>query len=326
MKPIAAVTGATGLVGSALVRRLVSSGFQVRALVRNANGPYAWPGDADVSLVSGSLADAGALRLLCKDARYVFNAAAHVSDWGSRAEFWRVNCEGVALLCEAAWQAHPERFVHVSTVDVFGFSRHTRIDESCPRIGYAHDYSASKLAGEQVVWQYQERGMPSSVLYPTWVFGAGDRHFIPAVVGMLRDGRVPNIDGGAPHLEMTYSENLSGAALLVAQSPEAAGQGYIVGDGYEVNLGGLFTAVADRISAHRPKGNVPYPALHAAAALTEGAYRLFRPGRRPPLTRYAVRTLANGSRYDISKLRRLGYQPRVAFTSALDETLASMAG
>lgn len=315
---IAAVAGASGLTGSALVSRLRERGYAVRVLSRSGEKGSVTPGP---EVITGDLANDAALARLCQGARLVFNAAGHVDDWGSPQQFWSVNADGAERLARAALGAGVERLVHLSTVDVFGFEeRHARLDESSPVRGERHAYSESKLAGEQRVRALRAEGLAVTIIYPTWIFGPGDRHFLPEIIKAVRGGAA-RIDGGAPHLEMTFSENLADACILAAEHPGAEGEGYIVGDGYDVNLGQFLERVSTKLGVAAPKRSVPYGLAYAVASLTELTTRWVAPQRRPALTRYAIKTLSNGARYGLSKIQSLGYRPRVGFDEALERSL-----
>jgi 2-alkyl-3-oxoalkanoate reductase len=318
-KRVAAVAGASGLTGAALVTRLLERGYAVRVLTRSGMS-HPIPG---TEIIVGDLADRAALERLCDGARLIFNTAGHVDDWGSRDQFWSVNADGAERLARAALGAGVERFVHLSTVDVFGFGkRHARVDESSPMLGERHDYSESKLEGERRVRALRAEGLAVTVIYPTWIFGPGDRHFLPEIVKAIRGGTT-HIDRGKPHLEITFCENLADACILAAEHPDAEGEGFIVGDGYGVNLGQFIERVSERLGVKPPKLSVPYGLAYALAGLTELTARLVAPKRRPPLTRYAIKTLSNGAHYGLSKIQELGYQPRIGFEEALERSLPS---
>jgi 2-alkyl-3-oxoalkanoate reductase len=317
-KRIAAVAGASGLTGAALVSRLRERGYAVRVLSRSAARSSVPAGS---EAIIGDLADRAALDRLCHGARLVFNTAGHVDDWGLRDQFWSVNADGAERLARAALDAGVERLVHLSTVDVFGFGeRHGRLDERSPQRGERHAYSESKLEGERRVRALREEGLALTVIYPTWIFGPGDRHFLPEIIKALRGGTA-QIDRGRPHLEMTFSENLADACILAAEHPGAEGEGFIVGDGYGLSLGQFLESVSAKLGVEAPRRSVPYGVAYALASITELGARLFAPKKRPPVTRYAVKTLCNGAHYGLSKIQALGYRPRVGFEEALELSL-----
>ncbi|WP_291417187.1 NAD(P)-dependent oxidoreductase [Actinophytocola sp.] len=304
MSKIAVVTGASGCVGGAVSRALVAGGWSVRHLTRT-------PGPGHV----GDLGDPASLRGLCSGADLVVHAGANLSDWRAGQEIWRVNRDGTLALLDEAARAGVSRFVYVSTVDVFGFRIRGTIDEDSPRLCPPYAYSLSKLAGEEAALAAD---LPVTVIYPTWVFGPGDRHLMPELTKALRAGAMTNIDRGRAHLELTYSENLASAIVLAAAHPPGR---YIVGDSYGVTFGDFLSLVATRLGVPAPRRSVPYPVAFTAAAMAELGATLLRRAERPTLTRYAVGSAAGGMRYDLSAIRGLGYTPRVDLDTALDRAL-----
>src|SRR5215217_9344916 len=91
--PAAFVTGGSGFVGAALIRRLAADGWSVRALARSS-AAEAKVREAGAEAVSGDLNDAGALERGARGTDVAFHAAARLGDYGPWEEFRRVNVDG----------------------------------------------------------------------------------------------------------------------------------------------------------------------------------------------------------------------------------------
>jgi dihydroflavonol-4-reductase len=110
------VTGASGFVGSAVVRALIRSGYAVRALVRR-DSPRVNLDGLDVGIVEGDIRDADAVAIAAKGARYVLHVAADYRLWASDPdEITRTNVEGTRVVMTAAQAAGVERVVYTSSV------------------------------------------------------------------------------------------------------------------------------------------------------------------------------------------------------------------
>src|SRR5262249_44049523 len=107
------LTGATGLVGSHAAEEAIRRGHRVRALVRPTSDTRRLE-EWGVERIVGDLEDDKALQAGVAGADWVFNCAAKVGDWGTLADFRRLNVEALRLLLEAACAAGVDRFVHVS--------------------------------------------------------------------------------------------------------------------------------------------------------------------------------------------------------------------
>ncbi|MEA2474272.1 MAG: hypothetical protein QOE06_2187, partial [Thermoleophilaceae bacterium] len=274
----------------------------------------------------GDLTRPDSLRGLCDGADTVVHTAAVVSDWDREEVFWRINREGTRALLDEAERAGVRRFVYVSTADVFGFRTDIEIDEESPKQCPPYPYSLSKLEGERLAWERSGRGLEVSVIYPTWVFGPGDRHLVPELIDGLRTRQLVYFARGRTSLELTYSENLGDAIALVATSGEAAGQSYIAGDGYGATFGRFIDLLAEATALRPPRFSIPVGVAYGAAAVSEAVARATRSSKRPLLTRYAIRSAATGMRYRLDKIRALGHEPRVGLVEGIERTIAELAG
>ena len=226
------VTGATGFIGDHLVRRLhTEKGARVRALVRNPAKaePLAKLG---VELVPGDIADYGSLERAVQGCSVVIHAAAQVSSVPVRAVFERSNVIGTENLARASSAARVERFVHLSSIAVFGLPTAGEILDSSPRRHCGDPYCDTKLDAENTVWRYhREAGLPSVILRPSGVYGPGSTHWSVVPLKRVRKGKMFFVNGGRGLLNYAYIDNLVDAILLVAEDDRAVGDAFIVNDG-----------------------------------------------------------------------------------------------
>src|SRR5437763_8205416 len=110
------VTGATGFVGSAIVRALLAAGYPVRGLVR-ASSPRGNLAGVEIECVEGDVCDADAAARAMAGVRYVVHAAADYRLWAREpAAIARTNVMGTRIVMEAAVAAGVERVVYTSSV------------------------------------------------------------------------------------------------------------------------------------------------------------------------------------------------------------------
>jgi nucleoside-diphosphate-sugar epimerase len=161
------LTGATGLVGSRLLPRLVEAGFDCRALVRR---DVELP--ADVIGVRGDLSDPGSLREAVAGVEAIVHLAA-LFRTGDEDAIWRANRDGTRHLVEAVKAHAPQaRFVMASTGNVYDGDavRPAREDDTATPTAA---YPASKLAAEALL---RDSGLTWSILRLPFVYGDGDGH------------------------------------------------------------------------------------------------------------------------------------------------------
>src|SRR4051794_38418984 len=169
------VTGATGFLGSWVVRALLQAGDRPRALVRSL--PHALAG-LPVDLVVGDVLD----RASVKRALAGMDAVIHVAGLVSlrrrdRELLQRVNVEGTRLVIGLAAE-RGVRAIHTSTIATIGFTEEPRLaDEESrlsPEAAALYPYAASKLAAEEVALSIARGGAQVVVLNPGLLLGPGD--------------------------------------------------------------------------------------------------------------------------------------------------------
>src|SRR5262245_48512348 len=142
----ALVTGANGFIGSALSRRLLHDGIAVRAMCRSAEKGRALA-DKGAEVVQGDIQDAAITRRYAEGCDVVFHVAAVGA--GSAMLQYAVNVQGTRNVLRAAHEAGAQRFVHVSTVAVYGYNVSGPVDESHPQHPSKLDfYMRTKAMGE----------------------------------------------------------------------------------------------------------------------------------------------------------------------------------
>ncbi|WP_192085679.1 NAD(P)-dependent oxidoreductase [Algoriphagus sp. Y33] len=160
------VTGATGLVGSRLLPRLVEAGYDCSALVRGKEAP------AGVAAIEGDLFNPATLEKAVKDAIAIIHLAA-VFRSPDTDLIWKSNLEGTQNLIDAVKRNSPDaRFILASTSNVYDATNpHPGREDDM--LSPQHAYPASKVAAEK---ELRESGLNWSVLRFPFVYGDGDGH------------------------------------------------------------------------------------------------------------------------------------------------------
>lgn len=317
----ALVTGATGLVGRAIVDALLAQGHSVQALVR----PTARVDDLmlrGVNLIIGDLNNEESLRQATRGVDVVFHCAALLGFGASEADMEWVNVVGTELVLVASRAARVRRFVHLSSVAVYG-PHEPPIHEDAA-LQPTSIYGRTKLAAEEAVWQAGREGLPVTVLRPSVIYGPGDRYFLPALLKVMRLPVIPLPDDGDTLVELVYVSDVADAALLAASRQAAIGQAYNLTDGRSTTLRdvvetfGLLTGYAPRIvdiSAER---------LQYIASLAHEALAPVNPRLAYVLGSNMVANLGRDTHYDLRKAERdLGYAPRVGLYEGLRRALVA---
>lgn len=223
---LALITGITGTVGSRIAQRLLAEGMTVRALVRRPTPMAEFP---EVEWVQGDITDPETVRAAMQGAQVVIHAAAYIGADPDLAE--RTNVHGTQIMLDAALQARPELFVHISTISVYDLYNETTFDETAPLCpDPKNPYQATKTEAERRVWQASAAGLPVLVIRPSNVLSVHPTSYWgPIALQKMAEGAVRwHPDGLFPWVHV---ENLVDLTLLAMHSPEAVGQAYTAVDG-----------------------------------------------------------------------------------------------
>lgn len=171
------VTGASGFLGSAVARRLLTAGYAVRVLVRESS-PAGNLDDLDVEIVTGDLRDAGSLSRAVKGCTGLFHVAADYRLWvPDERTMLSINVDGTRNLMLAALEAGVERIVYTSSVAALGLRADGPADEETP-VSYEQvigTYKKSKyLAEQEVLRLVREKELPAVIVNPSTPIGPRD--------------------------------------------------------------------------------------------------------------------------------------------------------
>ena len=324
--PTAFVTGGSGFVGAALIRRLVADGWSVRALARSA-ADEAKVRAAGAEPASGDLDDGPAMAAGARGAEVAFHSAAKLGDWGPWEDFRRVNVRGTRNVIAACRSAGVRRLVHVGTeAALLRGQPLVAADERAPlAFDSPAPYAATKAHAEAAVIEANGDGLETVVVRPRFVWGAGDTTLLPALSAMVRAGRFRWIGGGRQLTSTTHVANTVEGLVLAAERGRP-GSAYFVTDGSPVVFREFVTALLGTQGLQAPEAELPLPAARALALAGEAAWRVFPLRGAPPLARFALWVSALECTLDDTKARdQLGYQPVVSRDHGLTELQASAA-
>ena len=322
--PTAFVTGGSGFVGGALIRRLVRDGWTVRALARSDSSARVVE-DAGAEAVRGDLDDTAAMRAGAEGADVFHHAAAKVEDFGDPADFERVTVQGTKNALAAAREAGVPRFVHVGTeAALMAGQPLVNVDESAPlRPDSPAPYPWSKAKAEQAVRDANGDGLETVVVRPRFVWGKGDTSLLPQIIEMTKAGKFAWIGGGHQLTATTHIDNTVEGLVLAAERGKP-GSVYFVTDGDPVVFRDFVSELIRTQGVEPPTRTVPLALARPIAAAAEGAWRLLKRGGRPPLTRFTVWVSALECTIDDSLARsELGYRELKTHEQGLDEMRAA---
>ena len=231
--PHALVTGTTGFIAARLVPALVADGWRVRATGRRPR-PDDLPEEVEyqaADLVVDDPTD------LCEGITHVFHLAGASSSKSTQEEMDRNNVDATARLLDAAGKGPLERFLHMSSTSIYGEEKQLPLpvrEDVEPNA--SRGYGKAKWGAEQEVWARSREGMPVVVLRPVTVYGPGATKLLASAIldaAIERAAGLPRLAVAAEPMEqrLVHVDDLIGACLHLARSPEAVGRAINVVDG-----------------------------------------------------------------------------------------------
>jgi dihydroflavonol-4-reductase len=314
------VTGATGIVGTNLVRALLEASHQVRVLVRPSSDVRSLA-KLPVERREGDILDLASLNAAARGCSVVFHAAAVFSYWGMSAEDQRDLAErGTRNVLEAARKNRVQRVVVTSSSVVLGSTARGQVldennaaDEPDPSA-----YTRSKMAQEAAAFKRgEELGVDVVAVCPTLVVGGFDYRLSPSnanIVNYLNDPFRSTFIGGC---NFVSAQDVAAGHMLAAEHGKT-GARYVLGS-ENLTWQDAHRLISELTGTFGPSLVLNHTAAYLAAAAAEASARLT--GTRPQVTRDEAKMSGRFYWYSHERLSALGYAPAPA-RRALAEAIA----
>ena len=303
------LTGGSGFVGGALLRRLVAGGREVRALARS-DASAAELTAAGAEVVRGDLFDHGALLSGMRGCTTVFHVAG-VNSMCVRdaAPIMHTNVDGAAAVVRAAAAARVARLVYTSSATTIGEPAGViGREETLHRGSFMSSYERSKFLGERRVMALgEELALPVVSVNPSSVQGPGRIGGSTALLLDIVNGRLPVLVN--TWLSVVDVKDCS-AAHVLAEREGVPGSRYLVsGASFEVRTA---VTLLRQASGHPRRVWFAPRVLAAVGGAVAGAASRLTQRENGRICRETVRTLLHGHRFDASLAERelgLAYTP-----------------
>ncbi|MCW5822872.1 MAG: NAD-dependent epimerase/dehydratase family protein [Cyanobacteria bacterium TGS_CYA1] len=320
-KPIIAITGASGLVGANLSQYLIDRGYKVKALVRDlARAPKG------TEAIKADLTDKEALKNGFAGADIVVHAAGMVDPHGDRQTIFDINFKGTKAALEAANEASVKQFIYISSLSVItGQDDQYDVDESAPLVLCGESYADSKVEAEKYLCTIKDTDTKITCLRPGFIYGPGERAWMPRLITAISNNQVLLIDGGKKETNVIYVDNLSKAIESSFLNERTYGQVYNLTDGQKVTKKELFDTIADGMNLPRVKKKMPSTIAKPFISLVSSAVQFLPKEQHKNFSRFsraAYRLAGLNQGFSIKKAERdLNYVERISFKEGMQKTL-----
>jgi len=322
--PKALVTGATGLVGSYIVERLLADGWSVRALVRSPSNDLSSIG---VETMIGDVLDRDAFVRSAAGCDVIFHSAAAITTPGGWEVFRQLNVDGTSNAIAAA-ESSRARLLQLSSVAVYGPSgryrgpgKKTGEDTVLGPLPERAYYARSKRESEQLVLEAHAAGrIWATAVRPNVIYGRRDRQFVPRIGRLLGRGVAPIIGGGRSTLSVIHAANVADGAVRAVMSDVAGGRAYNLANDYDVTVR-RFLELASEGLGHRVRlVSIPFPVAQVTFKVVKSAARTLTGGRFNVISSASLRLLTEDNPFTSERARReLGWSPVVRHEQGIPE-------
>jgi UDP-glucose 4-epimerase len=316
------VTGASGFLGSALIRELCRSGFHVRAMVHSQSSLASFV--PEVKTVAADIDDPATVKEAVIDSEAVVHLAAKVhamDDSVADKDYEAVNVEGTKHILDAAVGSGVTRFVFASSVKVFGEETQGCIDETqAPNPQTA--YGRSKWQAEQLVSEYAgQHGLTTVSLRLPMVYGPTKKGNLYRMIEAIDHGRFPALPRLPAIRSLLHVENFVQTVKLCLGASYFKRRTYIVADAEPYSVTDLYNWLHAGLGNPVPRWRVPLWALKGAARCGDLLQVVY--GQRTPLTTERLTKLVGSACFSTTAITRdLGYQAVHSFRETVPELIA----
>jgi len=308
------ITGGTGFIGSRLALKCLERGDSVKVLGQGnnpaelENKKLLEAGGADVTIAS--VTDRGRIFDLLHGVDLVYHLAAaqHEANVPDQM-FWEVNVTGTKNVLEASVNARVKRFVHGSTIGVYGSNLHGTIDEQCT-LKPDNIYGITKLEGEKLVQSFNEE-LPIVIVRISETYGPGDQRLLK-LFKAIKKNIFFMIGSGKNKHHLLYIDDLIEGLFLAGTAKHAPRKIFVLAGKEHVTSNEMVEVIAKQLGTKMSKLRLPLPPLLILATIIESVLRPI--GIQPPLHRRRIDFFRKSFAFSTDfSMKVLGFVPKVGF-------------
>ena len=316
------ITGGTGFIGSRLALRCLQRGDSVRVYGQTNTDAEASNRReieaAGAEVILGTMTDKELLAGAVQGIEVVFHLAAKQHEMNIPDEiFYDINVRGTENILQASTSAGVKRFVHGSTIGVYG-EMHDLIDETAA-CKPDNIYGKTKLEGEQMALSYNDR-LPVVVVRIPETYGPGDRRLLK-LFKTINKNMFFMIGPGRNLHHLIFVDDLVDGFLAAAGSESAPGEIFLLSGPSALTTNEMVAIISAQMGIKGPLFRAPLKPFMAVATLLEVMLRPI--GIQPPLHRRRMDFFRKSYQFSSDKAReKLGFEAKTRFSQGVAETAA----
>ena len=317
------ITGATGFIGTHLVRKLAKTDHDLYCLVRQGSNASQIQ-EVGATVITGDVTDKKSLLQGIEGCDWLVNLANIYSFWEPKRRLYKeVNVIGTKNVMESAIEKGISKIVHVSTALIYGKPADGPFTEKS-EVGPVRfsEYAQTKYEGDLIAWElFDRQGLPLVVVYPGMVIGPENPKYGAQLVRNLVERRMPVSAFANKTSSMVYVGDVADVIIAALEKDGNLGEKYLVGQ--QILMVEFYQMISEISGASLPKLSLP-----DRVAMINGYFMTFMANltKKQPMWGLAVdamRTANNDLKVDGSKVERelgISYTP---IRVALEEEITS---
>ncbi len=317
------ISGATGFIGSHLLRKLLHEGHTCRCLVRHTDSLDSIFHRNNIEIFEGDVIDLQSLNDIGKDIDVAYHLAGsgHVTSVLEKdyEQAFDINVRGTKNFAEACAHNGVKRLIHFSSTAAMGLIRLSTIDETTlcrPRSPYQRSKHESELVALEAGVRF---GMEVIVFRPCMVYGPGGKGEFLKFCRLINRGIFPRIGLGKNLTPIVHVKDVIQAAVKALYKGRG-GEVYLIASEKSPPLEEIHRFICDGLNIRRHYFYVPVWVAYVIAFFLERMSPLT--GKEPVVSRTNVVSTVTGRVFDISKARKeLSYQPQTDIKKGIGETV-----
>jgi len=322
------ITGATGFIGSHLLKRLSQTNHELHCLVRRIGPASERLKSLGATIIMGDVTDRASVLRGMRGCDWVFHLAGLYSFWEpSNRIFKAINVDGTRNVMECALETNVAKVVHVSTAGIYGKPADCPFTEES-KVGPARfcEYFRTKYEGDLIVWDlHKNKSLPVVVVYPTAVLGPDDPKATGKYIVDLIQRRLPATVMNDDIMTFVHVKDVAEVIVRAAEKQNNIGEKYLAGK-HQMSFGEINQMVSEISGVPLPKLRLPKSFTMFNAVLLTGLANVIK--KQPPwgMSIGQIKVMREGFRVDGSKAERelgISYTP---IRVALEEAIASYQG
>ncbi|WP_028972937.1 NAD-dependent epimerase/dehydratase family protein [Spirochaeta cellobiosiphila] len=314
------VTGATGFLGSSLIKLLEEHNIIIHAFGRNSIKGNLLKSTL-TQFYQGDLLDIEELRKAALGCTHVIHAAALSTLWGKWDDFYHCNVQGTQNILKICEELEIKRLIYISSPSIY-CSPENQFDIPEERIitGKPFNYYIkSKRMAETLIKSQINPSFEWTIIRPRGLFGIGDTSLIPRLMEANDKQGIPLIRSGKNLMDITYVDNVSYSIYLALIKDNVNTQIFNITNGEPMTFKQMITMFMNKINKPVKFLKLPLPLFKLIVSAIEAWYKFFKIYEEPPVTLYTLITLGYSQTLDISKAEKiLDYKPLISVEEGMD--------